>query len=73
MKAGALHTIIADGAWTPQRAYKTSNNDNGNCVLCEYENAGVNNVWWECPVLNRHSDLGYVNLNNKRHTENNKP
>eukprot|EP00972_Heterocapsa_arctica_P071382 10545250-Heterocapsa_arctica.AAC.1 len=26
MKAGALHTIIADGVWTPRRAHKREKN-----------------------------------------------
>eukprot|EP00972_Heterocapsa_arctica_P052571 7734099-Heterocapsa_arctica.AAC.1 len=73
MKAGALHTIIADGAWTPHRAYNVSNNANAQFLLCESENAGDNHIWWECPVLNTYSDLGYLNLNTKRHNENNKP
>eukprot|EP00972_Heterocapsa_arctica_P072018 10636698-Heterocapsa_arctica.AAC.1 len=29
MKAGALHTINADGVWTPQTAHKRHNNSNG--------------------------------------------
>eukprot|EP00972_Heterocapsa_arctica_P109083 16063001-Heterocapsa_arctica.AAC.1 len=62
MKAGALHTIIADGVWTPQRAHKIQNTSNVECLLCESNDAGVNHIWWECPALNRHSDLGYLNL-----------
>eukprot|EP00972_Heterocapsa_arctica_P036923 5435767-Heterocapsa_arctica.AAC.1 len=37
MKAGALHTILADGVWTPSRAHKRENNSNGNCLLCGEE------------------------------------
>ncbi len=29
MKAGALHTIMSDGVWTPQRAYKRTKTSNG--------------------------------------------
>eukprot|EP00972_Heterocapsa_arctica_P067276 9928965-Heterocapsa_arctica.AAC.1 len=28
MKAGALHTIIADGVWTPQKAHNRHKNSN---------------------------------------------
>eukprot|EP00972_Heterocapsa_arctica_P099986 14744727-Heterocapsa_arctica.AAC.1 len=73
MKARALHTIIADGVWTPQRAYKRQTNSNGKCLLCGADNAGVNHIWWECPALNKHSNLGYLNLNKRIQTENNKP
>eukprot|EP00972_Heterocapsa_arctica_P006841 1000675-Heterocapsa_arctica.AAC.1 len=40
MKAGALHTIFADGVWTPRRAHKRANNSNGDCLLCGEKNAG---------------------------------
>eukprot|EP00972_Heterocapsa_arctica_P000312 44527-Heterocapsa_arctica.AAC.1 len=33
----------------------------------------VNRIWWECPALNKHSDLGYLNLHKKRAQDNNKP
>eukprot|EP00972_Heterocapsa_arctica_P056806 8385553-Heterocapsa_arctica.AAC.2 len=33
----------------------------------------VNHIWWECPALNKHSDLGYLNLHKKRAQDNNKP
>eukprot|EP00972_Heterocapsa_arctica_P010510 1543339-Heterocapsa_arctica.AAC.2 len=58
MKAGPLHTIIADGVWMPQRAYKKQKQLNGTCLLCGADNAGVNHIWWECPTLNKYSDLG---------------
>eukprot|EP00972_Heterocapsa_arctica_P043391 6404641-Heterocapsa_arctica.AAC.1 len=73
MKPGALHTILADGVWSPRRAHKIHTNYNGKCLLCEYDNAGVNHVWWECLALNKYNDLGYLNLNKKRAQENNKP
>eukprot|EP00972_Heterocapsa_arctica_P033797 4974198-Heterocapsa_arctica.AAC.1 len=40
MKAGALHTILADGVWTPRRAHKREQNCNGDCWLCGEKNAG---------------------------------
>eukprot|EP00972_Heterocapsa_arctica_P086272 12717144-Heterocapsa_arctica.AAC.1 len=73
MNAGALHTIIADGVWTPQRAHKLSNNSNGKCLLCGADTAGVNHIWWDCPALNKYSDLVSLNLNKQRETNNNKP
>eukprot|EP00972_Heterocapsa_arctica_P006529 955401-Heterocapsa_arctica.AAC.1 len=68
MKAGALHTIIADGVWTPQRANKRQNNSNGKCLLCGADSVGVNHIWWECPALNKYSNLGFLNLNKGRET-----
>eukprot|EP00972_Heterocapsa_arctica_P077680 11456282-Heterocapsa_arctica.AAC.1 len=73
MKAGALRTTIADGVWTPQRAHNRQTNSNGQCLLCEFDNAGVNHILWECPALNTYSDLGYLNLHKTRAQENNKP
>eukprot|EP00972_Heterocapsa_arctica_P065812 9713538-Heterocapsa_arctica.AAC.1 len=39
MKAGALHTILADGVWTPRRAHKREKQCNGDCLLCAENNA----------------------------------
>eukprot|EP00972_Heterocapsa_arctica_P015558 2290576-Heterocapsa_arctica.AAC.1 len=39
-KARALHTILADGIWTPRRAHKREKNCNGDCLLCGAKNAG---------------------------------
>eukprot|EP00972_Heterocapsa_arctica_P017032 2516255-Heterocapsa_arctica.AAC.1 len=58
MTAGALHSIITDGAWTPQRAEKCTHNVDGRCLLCGGINAGVDHIWWECPALNSIADLG---------------
>eukprot|EP00972_Heterocapsa_arctica_P049569 7296315-Heterocapsa_arctica.AAC.1 len=44
MKAGALHTILADGVWTPRRAHKIQKNCYGDCLLCGEKNAGVNHL-----------------------------
>eukprot|EP00972_Heterocapsa_arctica_P023171 3412672-Heterocapsa_arctica.AAC.1 len=73
MKAGALHTIIADGVWTPRRAHKRENNRNGNYLLCGAKNAGVNHLWWECRALNNQSNSGYLKLIQARHKEQNQP
>eukprot|EP00972_Heterocapsa_arctica_P028128 4138310-Heterocapsa_arctica.AAC.1 len=47
MKAGALHTTLADGVWTPRRAHNIEQNINGDCLLCGEKNAGVNHLWWD--------------------------
>eukprot|EP00972_Heterocapsa_arctica_P114498 16442716-Heterocapsa_arctica.AAC.1 len=73
MKAGALHTILADGVWTPRRASKRETNCNGACLLCGDKNAGVNHLWWECRALNKHADFGYLKLMQIRHQEENQP
>eukprot|EP00972_Heterocapsa_arctica_P043738 6456465-Heterocapsa_arctica.AAC.1 len=44
VKAGALHTILADGVWTPRRAHQIQTNCNGYCLLCGEKNAGVNHL-----------------------------
>eukprot|EP00972_Heterocapsa_arctica_P057713 8514226-Heterocapsa_arctica.AAC.1 len=35
MNAGALHTIITDGVWYPERAAKRGKNCDGLCLLCK--------------------------------------
>eukprot|EP00972_Heterocapsa_arctica_P005680 838052-Heterocapsa_arctica.AAC.1 len=73
MKAGALHTILAGGVWTPRRAHKRDKNSNGDCLLCGEKNAGVNHRWWQCRTLNKHSNFGYLKLMQIRHNEHNQP
>jgi hypothetical protein len=73
MKAGALHTIMSDGVWTPQRAYKRTKTSNGHCLLCGERNAGVNHLWWNCPCLNSVTDFNYTSLMNNRKRLDNKP
>ena len=73
MKAGALHTIMSDGVWTPQRAYKRTKTSNGHCLLCGERNAGVNHLWWNCPCLNSVTDFNYTSLMNNSKILDNKP
>eukprot|EP00972_Heterocapsa_arctica_P046002 6787217-Heterocapsa_arctica.AAC.1 len=73
MKAGALHTILAYGVWTPRRAHNIHNNCNGYCLLCGENNVGVNHLWWDCIALNKHSNFSYLKLNQIRHREGNQP
>eukprot|EP00972_Heterocapsa_arctica_P012922 1898459-Heterocapsa_arctica.AAC.1 len=35
LNAGALHTIITDGVWHPERAAKRGKNTDGFCLLCK--------------------------------------
>eukprot|EP00972_Heterocapsa_arctica_P073920 10913146-Heterocapsa_arctica.AAC.1 len=35
MNAGALHTIITDEVWHPERAAKRGKNSDGLCLLCK--------------------------------------
>ena len=73
MKAGALHTILADGVWTPQRAYKRTKTATGDCVLCGEKNAGVNHLWWNCRRPNDITDYNYHGLLIIRKKMENKP
>eukprot|EP00972_Heterocapsa_arctica_P082362 12136599-Heterocapsa_arctica.AAC.1 len=73
MKAGALRAIIADGVWTPQRAFNINENSNGQCLLCESTHGGAHHIWWDCPALNRKSELGFLHLHDRRTNETNKP
>eukprot|EP00972_Heterocapsa_arctica_P035081 5166822-Heterocapsa_arctica.AAC.1 len=62
MHAGALHTIITDGVWYPQRAAKRAKHSDGKCVLFKCENAGLQHIWWECDACNSVSNLGRLQL-----------
>jgi hypothetical protein len=73
MKAGALHTILADGVWTPKRAYKRTKTATGDCLLCGDKDAGVNHLWWDCKRLNSITDFGYNRLLMIRKRLDNKP
>jgi ribonuclease HI len=73
MKAGALHTILADGVWTPRRAHKREKNSNGDCLLCGEKDAGAHHLWWKCIVLNRKTNFGFLKLSQIRKDEENKP
>eukprot|EP00972_Heterocapsa_arctica_P090210 13307979-Heterocapsa_arctica.AAC.1 len=73
MTSGALHSILTDGDWTPQRAHNVQTNINGECLLVGANNARVTRRWWECPVLNKATDLGLQHLNRRRLKEDNKP
>jgi hypothetical protein len=35
MEAGALHSIITDGVWYPERANKRGTNEDGFCLICK--------------------------------------
>ncbi len=72
-KAGALHTILADGVWTPQRTHKRQNNSNGDCLLCGMKNAGVNRRWWDCYGLQNQSEYSFVRLKEIRNRYQNQP
>ena len=34
MKAGALITVLADGVWAPDRAFRHGRRHAGDCVMC---------------------------------------
>eukprot|EP00972_Heterocapsa_arctica_P080766 11900331-Heterocapsa_arctica.AAC.1 len=44
MNAGALRTIITDGAWYPERAAKRGKNSDG--LRC-WKKGGLQHIWWE--------------------------
>eukprot|EP00972_Heterocapsa_arctica_P076804 11328601-Heterocapsa_arctica.AAC.1 len=73
MQTGALHTIITDGVWYPQRAVRRARNVDGRCVLCEKENAGLQHIWWDCPAMNSVSNLGRLHLKAIRTTMGSEP
>eukprot|EP00972_Heterocapsa_arctica_P023369 3443270-Heterocapsa_arctica.AAC.1 len=73
MDAGALHTILADGVWTPERAEKRRANADGRCVVCDAPNTSVEHIWWECPTLNGVTKFGLQKLKQRRTKEENKP
>eukprot|EP00972_Heterocapsa_arctica_P018997 2804881-Heterocapsa_arctica.AAC.1 len=74
MKAGALHTILADGVCTPRRAHNIYIQNNVmETVRCGEKNAGVDHLWGECRALNKHDDFGYLKLMQIRHKEEHQP
>eukprot|EP00972_Heterocapsa_arctica_P106381 15672237-Heterocapsa_arctica.AAC.1 len=73
LNAGALHTILADGAWTPERAEMRMKNADGACVLCVAPKAGFEHIWWECPALNGVVNVGLQKIKHRRAKEGNKP
>eukprot|EP00972_Heterocapsa_arctica_P029658 4369517-Heterocapsa_arctica.AAC.1 len=40
LDAGALHTVLADVAWTPERAEKRKKNVDSDCIMCGPLKAG---------------------------------
>eukprot|EP00972_Heterocapsa_arctica_P111055 16350845-Heterocapsa_arctica.AAC.1 len=46
---------------------------NGECLLCGAITAGVNHIRWECPTLNKFSNLGLQHLNLRRLKEDKMP
>eukprot|EP00972_Heterocapsa_arctica_P110933 16335363-Heterocapsa_arctica.AAC.1 len=72
MDAGALHTILADGAWTLERAEKRRKNADGACVTLGAPKAGVEHIRWECPALNGLIKFGLLKLKQRKTKERNK-
>ena len=68
MKAGALITVLADGVWAPDRAFRHGRMHAGNCVMCNKKNAGVEHLWWDCPALHNGNSRRLIKLRRVRAT-----
>ena len=55
MVAGALHTILADGVWTPSRAKVRGKKSDGKCAL-RGMSSGTEHVFWERPAVHKNYD-----------------
>eukprot|EP00972_Heterocapsa_arctica_P054752 8069966-Heterocapsa_arctica.AAC.1 len=47
---------------TRKERLKGRKTEDGKCVLCKQENAGLQHIWWECPTMNSVSNLGWIHL-----------
>eukprot|EP00972_Heterocapsa_arctica_P023304 3433277-Heterocapsa_arctica.AAC.1 len=47
--------------------------EHGACVLCGALKAGVEHIWWECPVLNGVINFGLLKLKQRRAKEGHEP
>eukprot|EP00972_Heterocapsa_arctica_P077592 11444510-Heterocapsa_arctica.AAC.1 len=67
MNAGALHTIITDGVWYPERATTIGTNDDGLCLLCKCgKKGGLQHIWWECEACNSVAYFNWLQLQDIR-------
>ena len=66
MKAGALITVLADGVWAPDRAFRHGRRHAGDCVMCGKKNAGVEHLWWDCPALHNGNSRRLIKLRRVR-------
>eukprot|EP00972_Heterocapsa_arctica_P088575 13060352-Heterocapsa_arctica.AAC.1 len=63
MNAGALHTIITDGVWYPERANKRRKNDDGLCLLCIHgKKGGLQHIRWEREACNSVTNYNWLQL-----------
>ena len=65
-RAGALHTILADGVWTPSRARKRAKREDDRCVACGRKGADADHLWWDCPCLHSKCRFHFADLRRKR-------
>ena len=65
-RAGAIHTVLSDGWWNPDRANKRGSGKIPKCVLCGCPKGDLDHLAWSCPRINRVTDLGYVQLKRER-------
>eukprot|EP00972_Heterocapsa_arctica_P057674 8507469-Heterocapsa_arctica.AAC.1 len=74
MNAGALHTIITDGAWYPERANKRGKNDDGLCLICKCgKKGGLQHIWWECEACNSVTTYNWLQLQDIKKQMNSEP
>eukprot|EP00972_Heterocapsa_arctica_P010891 1595332-Heterocapsa_arctica.AAC.1 len=73
MQARALRTILSDGVWTLQRAEKHKHISQMGSAFCVMRAVRGLSTWWECPALNKVTDLGLLHLKQRRKAEDSKP
>eukprot|EP00972_Heterocapsa_arctica_P042748 6304095-Heterocapsa_arctica.AAC.1 len=74
MNAGALHTIITDGVWYPERANKRGTNEDGMCLICQCgQKGGLQHIWWECEACYSVTNYNWLKLKDIKKHMNSEP
>eukprot|EP00972_Heterocapsa_arctica_P039478 5813171-Heterocapsa_arctica.AAC.1 len=74
MNAGALHTILTDGVWYPERANKRGKNEDGMCLICKCgQKGGLQHIWWECEACNSVTNYNWLQLKDIKKQMNSEP
>ena len=68
-----MHTILADGVWTPSRARKRAKRESDRCILCGKKSADADHLWWDCPCLHSRYKFHFADLKIRRARDKGQP